>query len=62
MQDPESRVFGNNTLAGTNTFLDNPPSANTTAEDLVLYDWAGPSRQIKELFDTTSGPFCYVYE
>lgn len=62
MQDPDNRVFGDNVLAGTNTFLNDPPSANTTVEDSVHFDFAGgPPRQIKELLSTTGGPFCYVY-
>lgn len=63
MQDPEARVLGHNIVAGTNTFLNEPASANTTVEDWIQYGYAtGPPRQIKDLLSTTSGPFCYVYE
>lgn len=63
MQDPASRVHGSNNIAGSNTFLNSPASANTTVEDWVNYGYAaGPPRQIKELMSTTGGPFCYVYE
>lgn len=63
MQDPETRVWGNNNLAGTNTFMNSPPSANTTLDDWVTFDFAGgPPMQIKDLMSTTSGPFCYAYE
>lgn len=63
MQDPASRVSGNNAIGGTNTFFNSPVSANTTGQDWVDYGYAtGPPRQIKDLLSTTAGPFCYVYE
>ncbi|KAK7746333.1 hypothetical protein SLS53_002292 [Cytospora paraplurivora] len=63
LQDAATRIGGNNTIAGTNTFLNDPPSANTTLEDWIQFGYAaGPPRQIKDLLSTTSGPFCYVYE
>jgi len=59
MLDPKKRV---NAVGGTNTFLNNPPSANTTLEDYVNYGYAtGPPRQLKDLMSTLSDPFCYVY-
>ncbi|KAI5918141.1 Di-copper centre-containing protein [Camillea tinctor] len=62
MQEPASRRYGDVALMGTNTFLDSPPSANTTFDDYVDYGYAaGPPRRIKELMSTTDGPFCYVY-
>jgi tyrosinase len=47
---------------GTNTFLDFPPSANTTVNDLIdISPLAGPVT-IKSLMNTVGGtPFCYVY-
>lgn len=58
----EDRVYGERALMGTNTFLDNPPSANTTLGDFVRYGYAaGPERRIRELMSTTRGPFCYAY-
>lgn len=63
MQDPESRVWGANSLGGTITMLNDPPSANTTLEDWNEYGYAaGPARQIKELLSTVDGPFCYLYQ
>lgn len=63
MQDPETRVWGDNSIAGTGTFLNNPVSPNITDDDYVQYGYAaGPPRQIKELLSTTEGPFCYIYE
>ncbi|KAI8623979.1 hypothetical protein F5Y19DRAFT_342209 [Xylariaceae sp. FL1651] len=60
---PSERFSGPKALIGTNTFLNNPPSANTTYDDFVQYGFAaGPPRQIKELMSTVAGPFCYVYE
>lgn len=61
MLKPSERISGPKALIGTNTFLDNPPSANTTYDDFVNYGYAGPERQIKDLMSTVSGPFCYVY-
>ncbi|KAF4344290.1 monophenol monooxygenase (tyrosinase) [Fusarium beomiforme] len=61
MLDPKERVSGKNAVQGTNTFLDMPPSAETTLDDYVNIGWVGPERQIKDLMSTLSGPFCYVY-
>lgn len=61
MLDPKNRVHGKDALAGTNTFLNMPPSADTTFDDYVDLAWVGPEKQIKDLMSTLSGPFCYVY-
>ncbi|KAI1066680.1 hypothetical protein LB507_011086 [Fusarium sp. FIESC RH6] len=61
MLDARNRVHGKDALAGTNTFLNMPPSAETTFDDYVRLGWVGPDRQIKDLMSTLSGPFCYVY-
>lgn len=62
MLDPEERQYSDGAISGTNTFLDDPPSANTTLNDYVNYGFAaGPPRKIRELMSTLSGPFCYVY-
>lgn len=49
---------------GTNTLLNQPPSANTTVEDTVdVGHIAGPMK-IKNLMSTMGGggsPLCYVY-
>ncbi|KAI0391311.1 hypothetical protein F5Y17DRAFT_441247 [Xylariaceae sp. FL0594] len=59
---PSERTSGPKALSGTNTFLNMPPSANTTYQDFIDLGYAaGPSRQIKDLMSTTAGPFCYVY-
>jgi tyrosinase len=50
------------TVAGTNTFLNNPPSPDTTKDDTVQYGYAaGPPRKIGDLLSTVDGPFCYTY-
>ncbi|RKK06848.1 hypothetical protein BFJ66_g16996 [Fusarium oxysporum f. sp. cepae] len=61
MLNPKDRVYGKNALQGTNTFLNMPPSADTTFDDYVNIGWVGPEKQIKDLMSTLSGPFCYVY-
>ncbi|RGP65856.1 tyrosinase [Fusarium sporotrichioides] len=61
MLDPKNRINGKDALAGTNTFLNMPPSADTTFEDNIYMAWLGPDKQIKDLMSTQSGPFCYVY-
>ncbi|KAK3346516.1 tyrosinase-like protein [Lasiosphaeria hispida] len=50
-------------LFGTNTFLDFPPSANTTVDDLInIAPLIGGIPKIKDLMSTVGGtPFCYVY-
>jgi tyrosinase len=62
MLDPKQRVYSKNAVSGTNTFLNQPPSANTTLQDYVDYGFAaGPPRQLSELMSTVDGPFCYLY-
>ncbi|KAI6782244.1 uncharacterized protein J7T54_008330 [Emericellopsis cladophorae] len=62
MLDPQTRIHSSVAIAGTNTFLNQPPSADTTLEDYVEYGYAdGPARQIKDLMSTLGGPFCYIY-
>ena len=59
MLDYTKRTQGSGAISGTNTFLNTPPSANTTLDDYVDYGYAGgPSRQLGELMSTFSGPFC----
>lgn len=63
MQDPQARLYGDDAISGTITFNNAPPSPNGKLDDMVKYGYAsGPSRAIRELQSTTSGPFCYVYE
>ena len=62
MQKPYERQFTDKAIAGTQTFLDTPPSANGTLDDLVDFGYAaGPARPIGDLLATVRGPFCYVY-
>jgi tyrosinase len=50
------------TVAGTLTLSNRPPSRNATVEDVVLMKYLGlEAREIKELLSTVDGPFCYVY-
>lgn len=57
-QDPKKRQ---NALVGTNTWMNNPPSAITTLDDLVDIGYAGESIRLGDTMSATSGPFCYVY-
>jgi tyrosinase len=62
MLSPVERQYGDIALSGTNTFLNSPPSANTTFDDFVQFDYAaGPPTKIRDLMSTLAGPFCYVY-
>lgn len=47
---------------GTRTFLNGPPSANTTIEDLLVVAPLGDSVKIKDVTNTVGGsPLCYIY-
>lgn len=49
-------------IAGTNTFLNLPPSANTTLDTVINLGYAaGPPVTMRDLMSTTDGPFCYTY-
>lgn len=49
-------------ISGTGTFLDNPPSANTTLDTVIDLGYAaGPAVTMRDLMSTTNGPFCYTY-
>ncbi|KAH8666468.1 hypothetical protein BX600DRAFT_497278 [Xylariales sp. PMI_506] len=49
-------------IAGTNTFLNLPPSADTTLDDIIDLGYAGGGPiTIRQLMSTTDGPFCYTY-
>ncbi|KAJ5290822.1 Di-copper centre-containing protein [Penicillium angulare] len=51
-----------NAISGTGTFLNEPPSGNTTLDTIVDVGYAnGRPIAMKELMSTTAGPFCYVY-
>lgn len=63
MQDPETRQYGSEALAGTITFDDTAASRNTTLDDVNDYGFAaGPPLRIGDLTSKISGPFCYVYQ
>jgi tyrosinase len=49
-------------VSGTGTFLDSPPSANTTLDTMIDLGYAaGPPMAVRDLMSTTGGPFCYAY-
>ncbi|PVH67724.1 putative tyrosinase, partial [Cadophora sp. DSE1049] len=51
-----------NAISGTGTFLNFPPSANTTLDTMIDIGYAGgTSIAMRDLMSTTSGPFCYTY-
>jgi len=56
--DPVKRT---NAMSGTNTWLNEPPSANTTVNDIVELGFAGPSIRIGDITSTIAGPLCYIY-
>jgi tyrosinase len=61
-QDPASRSpKGNNSLAGTITLNNSPPSRNTRLDDVIDLGVNAKSILIEDALSTTAGPFCYVY-
>jgi tyrosinase len=57
--DPAKRT---NAIAGTDTFLNQPPSPDTTLDTPIDLGWAGqPPTTMRQLMSTTDGPFCYIY-
>ncbi|THX82819.1 Di-copper centre-containing protein [Aureobasidium pullulans] len=63
MLDPENRIYGKDAIMGTNTFLNVPPSENTTRETNISIGWAGRGKNVTmgDVMSTVEGPFCYVY-
>ena len=62
MQDPESRVYGDNAINGTGTFLNFPPSPEQTLDDTISMEYITDQVvTIRDLMSTTAGPFCYIY-
>jgi tyrosinase len=54
---------GEKGIAGTGTFLDQPPSANTTLDTPIDLGYAtGSTVKMADLMSITEGPFCYIYE
>ena len=59
MLDPSGRK---DQISGTDTFLNVPPSANTTLDTPIDLGYAaGPAVTMSDLMSTTEGPFCYIY-
>jgi len=57
--DPWQRT---NAISGTGTYLNEPPSANTTLETVINIGYAGGTDiAMSELMSTVAGPFCYIY-
>ncbi|KAH9871792.1 hypothetical protein J1614_006049 [Plenodomus biglobosus] len=53
---------GQSGISGTGTFLNAPPSPNTTLSTPVDLGFAaGPPVTMADLMDTTDGPMCYIY-
>ena len=52
-----------NQVSGTRTTFNQPPSGNVTLDDVIDLGFAGPfpPDKIRNLVDTTNGPFCYTY-
>ncbi|EJT69611.1 hypothetical protein GGTG_13227 [Gaeumannomyces tritici R3-111a-1] len=44
------------------TWQNNPPSGLATLDDVLNVTYVGPQTTIREVMDTTSSPFCYVYQ
>lgn len=53
-----------NTVAGTLTLNNKPPSRDTTLEDLIRTNWLGvEDTRIGDLTDTLGGAaLCYIYQ
>jgi tyrosinase len=53
---------GEKGVVGTGTFLNGPPSANTTLDTMIDVGYAaGPPVKLADLMSTTDGPMCYIY-
>ncbi|KAH7127011.1 hypothetical protein B0J11DRAFT_291635 [Dendryphion nanum] len=49
-------------ISGTGTFLNMPPSAETTLDTVIDVGYAaGSPIAMRDLMSTTAGPFCYIY-
>ncbi|KAK3316750.1 hypothetical protein B0H66DRAFT_304946 [Apodospora peruviana] len=51
-----------NSVWGTGTNGNNPPSAPVTLDSTINFDVLDQPRAIRELVSTIDGPFCYMYE
>ena len=62
MMDTKNRVYGNNSINGTGTFLNLPPSPPQTLDSTIeLAHVSDKVVKIRDLMSTTAGPFCYIY-
>lgn len=50
------------TISGTITNLNQPPSRNGTLDDILNVEPVGQNMKIRDALSTVDGPFCYVYE
>ncbi|KAI0377227.1 Di-copper centre-containing protein [Hypomontagnella monticulosa] len=49
-------------ISGTGTFLNSPPSPDTTLDDVIDLGYAGGGPiTMRELMSVHDGPFCYIY-
>lgn len=59
--DTKTRT-GEKGIAGTGTFLNTPPSPDTTLDTPIDLGYAaGPAVTMRDLMSTTDGPLCYIY-
>lgn len=57
--DAKAREYA---ISGTNTFMNQPPSPNTTLDTVITLRYAnGDPIAMRDLMSTTAGRFCYVY-
>ncbi len=60
--DPVNRIYGKNAIDGTGTFLNVPPSPNTTFDTQIEMNYITDQVvSMDDLMSTISGPFCYMY-
>ncbi|KAI0151572.1 hypothetical protein GGR57DRAFT_503844 [Xylariaceae sp. FL1272] len=50
------------TMAGTITMMNQPPSRNGTLDDPLDISPVGGAYKFRDFLDTTAGPFCFVYQ
>ena len=59
--DSKTRTSGAG-ISGTQTFLNNPPSANTTLQTVIDLGYAAsPPVTMADLMSSIEGPMCYIY-
>ncbi|KAH6679838.1 hypothetical protein F5X68DRAFT_172828 [Plectosphaerella plurivora] len=62
MLKPSERAASEKAIAGTRTFLNQPPSPDGTLDDLIDLESAfGPATKIRDLLSSVQGPLCYAY-